>query len=81
MVSLFIFLRLPLICPWINVLTGENLVLVYYLLIALIILKKRKIKKERLMEGLAVIGFSFVRLEKRVKTLKEKGLLEEDKGE
>ena len=49
------------------------------------LLRKQLFKKERILDGLAVMGFIFgmigvialVRLEKLTKTLKEKGILEE----
>ncbi len=44
---------------------------------------EQRIQKEKIMEGLAVIGFvfglaAFVRVEKLIKTLKEKEILEEN---
>ncbi|SVB26645.1 uncharacterized protein METZ01_LOCUS179499 [marine metagenome] len=49
------------------------------------LLRKQLFNKERILDGLAVMGFIFgmigvialVRLEKLTKTLKEKGILEE----
>ena len=49
------------------------------------LLRKQLFNKERILDGLAVMGFVFgmigvialVRLEKLTKTLKEKGILEE----
>ena len=50
------------------------------------LLRKQLFNKERILDGLAVMGFIFgmigvialVRLEKLTKTLKEKGILEEN---
>ena len=50
------------------------------------LLRKRLFNKERILDGLAVMGFVFgmigvialVRLEKLTKTLKEKGILEDN---
>ena len=50
------------------------------------LLRKQLFNKERILDGLAVMGFVFgmirvvalVRLEKLTKTLKEKGILEEN---
>ena len=50
------------------------------------LLRKRLFNKERILDGLAVMGFVFgmirvialVRLEKLTKTLKEKGILKEN---